>query len=256
MTLVGQGTVLRHCGSHKITTWTNTISFSNTTSTTGSAPYTTAGADMSINNASYMNEVFTYDNTNIWRLHFRLYWRTTMGQDNSDSWNYGSVYMYDPSNNANWDRSGYYNGQTSQTALSGWTTYNNSVTYSRPGCDMQMKHMGATGAGTERYSYISTPSGTSDVIDSDIFYDHGYIDYVFGRNTFPSASCRSASVAPKGNKASYNQTNSYYNFTTGGSTNNSAVGSPGTLYFYAPYNFPKGSVFHLYAWDSKNINPN
>ena len=57
MPLVGQGTVLRHCGSHKITTWTNTISFSNTTSTTGSAPYTTAGADMSINNASYMNEV-------------------------------------------------------------------------------------------------------------------------------------------------------------------------------------------------------
>ena len=256
MTLVGQGTVLRHCGSHKITTWTNTISFSNTTSTTGSAPYTTAGADMSINNASYMNEVFTYDNTNIWRLHFRLYWRTTMGQDNSDSWNYGSVYVYDTNNNNYWDRAGYYNGQTNQTANSGWTTYNSSNTYSRPGCDMQMKHMGATGAGTERYSYISTPSVTSDVIDSDIFYDHGYIDYVFGRNTFPSASCRSASVAPGGNKASYNRTNSYYNFTTGGCPNNSYGSQPTTIYFYAPYNFPMGSVFHLYAWDTKNVNPN
>ena len=256
MSLIGQGTVLRHCGSMKITTWTNTLSFSNTIQTTGTEPYTSANQVMGINNSSYMNEVFTYDNSNIWRCHFRLYWRTTMGQDNSNSWNYGSVYVYDTNNNNYWDRAGYYNGQTNQTANSGWTTYNSSNTYSRPGCDIQMKHMGATSSADERYTYTSSPSVTNDVIDSDMFYDHGYIDYVFGRNTFPSASCRSASVAPGGNKASYNRTNSYYNFTTGGSTNNSAVGSPGTLYFYAPYNFPKGSVFHLYAWDTKNVNPN
>jgi hypothetical protein len=256
MSLIGKGTVLRHCGSQKITTWTNTLSFSNTISTTGTEPYTTANQVMGINNNSYMNEVFTYDNSNIWRCHFRLYWRTTMGQDNSNSWNYGSVYMYDTNNNQYWDRSGWYNGQTSQPSLQGWTTMNNSSTYSRPGCDIQMKHMGATSTGGERYNYTSTPSVTNDVIDSDMFYDHGYIDYVFGRNTFPSASCRSASVAPNGDKTSYNQTNSYYNFTTGGCPNNSYGAQPTTLYFYAPYNFPQGSVFHLYAWDSKNINPN
>ena len=239
-------TPLRYCGTIKVTSETSHLTF------TGLQQ---AATNYSIDIQQAASTAMDLNQPQTWRMLYRIYYRAaTSGSSNAIY--YGSYpYVYDSGNSGNsWDRNGlYYQNGTVYTnaTANGW---NVSQTHYINGAQFSCGDEGATGSGNWRYNYSSNNITTS-LCESDTQFEHGYIDYNFGPYNFPAAYAHSSGIRPADNSTASNAPIAISdNYGTGGTSSGGSTGQHSQITLYNGANWAPGSVFHCFAWDSKDIN--
>lgn len=243
---MAQKTPMRWVGTTKLTSPTTVVSFSGTT---------TAATGYNINLQAADSTAMDVNQGGTWRTGFRIYFRALVGSA-SNSMYYGSYpYVKDPQNAGNtWDRQGmYWSGSNVPTNTSAGS-WSGSPTYYMYGANFTMCDQGATGASNWRYGFQSNTI-TSSLAESDSAFEHGYIDYMFNRNSYPAAYVVSSSIRPYGNSTAQAAPLAVSdNYGTGGTSSGGSTTGPYQIDIYSGANFLAGSTFVCYAWDSKDIN--
>jgi hypothetical protein len=242
-----------HVGTIKVITWASHLYFNNVTSTNSSGGYYVG------NTASASTVTEGSAGTAMWANHFRIFFRAASDSASNGNPGYGSYpYCMDSqSTGSSWDRSGIHFSETQQSNNNGSSSWWQSQSQSQPGAQWMCSYYGD---GTNRYSFVDTPTPNASLAEGSQFFDTGFIDWVYNGNTYtPTITIKSSGNMPYGSTIGVSSGVNYMmnNFLTGGvSTGGPATGTPYQFQLYNGAGWAAGSTFSCYRWGSRNIEPN